>query len=172
MFAIAGRHRTATITHSRIAGRKEAFKLKLMMDNYNFMNIIDIQNGNLNIPGVNTITPAMDYDVLKQNLLDKNIDFTYEDHYNNLFGSIYINKIESGDTTFQFELHFNNKKLTGITLGFTTTDTPQDIESKLQCYQEWVTIIKGMETDIPWGSILAEIHPRFDVPIISVRYNL
>ncbi|MGE0637988.1 MAG: hypothetical protein AB7G44_11440 [Bacteroidia bacterium] len=130
------------------------------------MNIIDTGNGNLNLPGPVTISRGMDIELLKQQLTEKQIPFKQEDHYNGMYGSIYLHGIKTDNKTFQFEIHYDKLKMKSISMGF-ECDKGFEIS-----YDQWVNDLKGNETKFAWGNIVADYHPRFDVPYISVTYVL
>lgn len=128
------------------------------------MNIIDTGNGNLNIPGPVTISPGMDIELLKQQLTEKQIPFKQEDRHNGLFGSIHLHGIKTDNKTFQFEIHYDKLKMKSISMGF-NCDKGFEIS-----YDQWVSNLKGTEARFLWGNIVSDIHPRYDVPYISIDY--
>lgn len=128
------------------------------------MNLIDITNGNLTIPGPVTIAPGMDIELLKQQLTEKQIAFKQEDHYNGMYGSIYLHGIKTENKTFKIEVHYDRKKMKSISMDF---DCDPGFEIS---FSDWVTKLKGGADKFAWGNIVADFHPRYDVPYISVDY--
>ncbi len=128
------------------------------------MNLIDITNGNLHLPGHVTITPGMDIELLKKQLTEKQIAFKQEDHYNGMYGSIYLHGIKTENKTFKIEVHYNKLKISSLSMDF-SCDKGFEIS-----FNDWVANLKGNESKFAWGTIMSDSHPRYDVPYISVVY--
>lgn len=129
------------------------------------MSLIDISNGNLHLPGPVTIAPGTDVDLLKQQLNEKQIPFTQEDHYKGMYGSFYLHGIKAENKTFKIEVHYNNLKTSSLSMDFSCDE---GFEISLA---DWVNKLKGGVDKFAWGDVVADFHPRFDVPYISVVYK-
>jgi len=128
------------------------------------MSLIDTANGHLHLPGPVILAPAMDIELLKQQLTEKQIAFKQEDHYNGMYGSIYLHGIKTENKTFKIEVHYDRKKMKSLSMDF---DCDKGFEISLN---DWVANLKGNASKFVWGTIVADFHPRFDVPYISVDY--
>ena len=128
------------------------------------MNLIDTANGNLHLPGPVTIAPGMDIELLKEQLTEKQIAFIQEDHLKGMHGSIYLHGIKAENKTFKIEVHYNKLKTSSISMDFYCD--PGFIIS----LADWVKNLKGGADKFAWGNVVADYHPRFDVPFISVDY--
>lgn len=129
------------------------------------MNLIDTANGNLTIPGPVIIAPGMDIELLKQQLTEQQIAFKQEDHYKGMYGSIYLHGIKAENKTFKIEVHYNKLKVSSLSMDFSCDE---GFEISLS---NWVNNLKGKESKFAWGDVVADFHPRYDVPYISVMYS-
>lgn len=118
--------------------------------------------GHIHLTNSIVLQPGSDYDALKQHLSEANIDFSFEDSYG-LFQSIYLNNILSENKKFSIELQFEKFRLCGLLVDFTC-----NIGHEITLEQWVADLIKNNATD--WGNIKTEIHPRFDVPLVSIKY--
>lgn len=129
------------------------------------MNLIDTATGNLTISGPVIISPGMDIELLKQQLTEKQIAFKQEDHYNGMYGSIYLHGIKAENKTFKIEVHYNKLKTSSLSMDFSCD---KGFEISLS---DWVNHLKGGVDKFVWGDVVADFHPRYDVPFISVVYH-
>jgi len=120
-------------------------------------------NGHIYLTETLILQPGNDYETVKKQLTEEKIDFKFEDSYG-FYQSIYLNVLTE-NKNFRIELKFEKFRLGGLLLDF-TCNAGHEIT-----LEQWVAeLIKSNTTN--WGNIQTEIHPRFDVPLVSIKYYL
>lgn len=124
--------------------------------------LISPTSGHIHLTNSIILEPGTAYDTLKQLLTKANINFSFEDSYG-LYQSIYLNNILTENKKFSIELQFEKFRLRGLLVDF-TCNVGHEIT-----LEQWVADLKKNNTT-HWGNIKTEIHPRFDVPLVSIKY--
>ncbi len=129
------------------------------------MKAFDSTNGHLYVVRPLEIKPGMVFEEVKQQLAENAIPFIETDSYN-LFQSIDMKGIKFDNKTFHLEIYFDKKKLKGVSFDF-VCDKGYEIS-----FEQWVADMLNNRSEFTWGSIKADEHPRFNVPLISISYDL
>jgi|GEM_PF-4251264 hypothetical protein len=129
------------------------------------MKTFDVTNGHLFVVFPLEIKPGMDFEEMKQQLTESKIPFVETDSYN-LFQFIYLNGIKFDNKTFHLEVYFDKKRLKAISFDF-VCEPGYEIS-----FEQWVAGLLGAATECSWGRLKADWHPKFDVPLIHLSYDL
>jgi len=127
--------------------------------------MIDAKPGTLHLPHNILLSSRTNYDALKETLQQQqDIKFVYEERYG-LYQIIYLSKVECDNKLFQFELFFDKKILSSMMLDFTCTGDDN------QTLEQWLTEQVGNLRQFDWGKVHTYEHPKFCVPLISLKYE-
>jgi hypothetical protein len=128
--------------------------------------MIDPKTGTLHLPHNILLAKGTHYDELKEILKQQSdMKFVYEEQYG-LFQIIHLSKVEQDGKLFKFELFFDKKLLTSILIDFTCTDAGNETT-----LEQWLTAQVGNLRQFDWGKVHTDEHPKFCVPLISLKYN-
>lgn len=128
--------------------------------------MLDPQTGTLCLPHNILLSSGTNFDTLKETLQEhKGIDFVCEERYG-LYQIIYLSHVEVDGLRYMFEIFFDKKRLTSILMDFECMSAGNGIT-----LEEWLTDQLGNLRQFSWGEINTIEHPKFCVPLISLKYS-
>lgn len=127
--------------------------------------MIDPKTGTLHLPHNMVLSNSTNFDELKETLQQHtDIDSTFEERYG-LYQIVYLSHVEQDGKVFQFELFFDKKLLSSMMLDFNCTN------GNNQTREDWLTEQVGHLREFDWGKVNTDEHPKFCVPLISLKYR-